>query len=133
MHSLLLKRVVDVPEAWFAALLFVFKLLTVVTAILLLIWYLMLPANHSNAQTGRDEAWYSASYDFAMVAHVVSFLYFLAAGVLVIGGLIQLFKYSRRPAIWSFAFALFALIVGIVLAVCVSEPNGYYEIFRSVA
>jgi hypothetical protein len=111
----------------------VFKLFALITAILLLIWYVILPANHSNAQTGLDEAWYSDSYDFAMVAFNVRFLFFLVAGVLVIGGLIQLFKYSRRSAIWSFAFALFALIVGIVLTVCVSEPNGYYGILRSVA
>ena len=132
MHSFSTKHV-GMPETWFAAFLFSFKLLTVSMAILLLIWYVMLPPNHSNAQTGFDEAWYLASDDFAMVAFSVSFLYFLAAGVLVIGGLIQLFKYSRRAAIWSIAFGVFALIVGIVLAVCVSPPDGYFGIFHSVA
>ena len=128
MHPILAKRI-EIPEPWFAAFLFAFELLTVSVAVLLLIWYVMLPPNHSNAQTGFDETWYMASDDFAMVAFGVSFLYFLAAGVLLIGGLIQLFKYSRRAAIWSIAFGVFALIVGIVLAACISSPNGYFEIF----
>ena len=132
MHQFLTKRI-EIPETWFAALLFPFKLLAVSVAILLLIWYVMLPQNHSNAQTGFDEAWYMASYDFAIVAFGMSVLYFLSAGVLVIGGLIQLFKYSRRAAIWSIAFGVFALIVGIFLIVCVSLPNGSIEISQSVA
>jgi hypothetical protein len=131
MHPVLTKRF-QVPEVWFSAFLFSFKLFTVGVAVLLLTWYVILPSNHSNAQTGFDHAWYFASDDFAMVAFGMSPLYFLAAAILVIGGLIQLFKYSRRAALWSIAFGVFALIVGIFLAAWVSSPEGYYEIFRSV-
>jgi hypothetical protein len=129
---LLLTKGFKVPEVWFAALLFPFKLLTVGMTMLLLIWYIMLPPNHSNAQTGFDHAWYSACEDFTIVAFGMSFLFYLAAIALMIGGLIQLFKYSRQAALLSFAFGVFALIVGIFITVGVSSPEGYFEIFRSV-
>jgi hypothetical protein len=122
----------QIPEVWFSAFLFSFKLFAVVVAALLLIWHVMLPPNNSNAQTGLDQAWFSASHDFAMVASGVSLLYFLAAGILVIGGLVQLFKYSRRAAIWSIAFGVLAFIIGLFLAFCVSDPDGYFSMFRRV-
>ena len=109
------------------------KLFAVVVAALLLIWHVMPPPNNSNAQTGLDYGWYLASYDFAMVAFGLSPLCFLAAGVLVIGGLIQLFKHSRRAAVWNIAFGIFAFIIGFLMASCVLLPNGSYEVLRRVA
>jgi hypothetical protein len=127
MQPLLLNRV-RIPHGWFDAFLFVFKLFTVCVTILLLIWYMELPPNHSSRQAGIDERWYSASYDFATVASKASFLYYLAAGVLVVGGLIQLFKYSRRAAIWSIMFGILALLIGMFLAHSVTWPTGYYDL-----
>lgn len=130
LHTLLHRRI-EIPERWFAAFLFAFKLPAVSGAFLLLLWYVFLPSNNSSAQTGIDWRWYFATNDFANVATSVSLLYFLAAGVLVIGSLIQLCKHSYRAAAWSISFGIFALTVGIVLAVCISSANGYYEIFGS--
>jgi len=130
MHLTLTKRI-EVPENWFAAFLFPFKLFTVGAAIGLLVWYVSLPPDRTSAKTGIDMAWTLALDDYYLVASTVSLLYLLAACVLVIGGLIQLFKYSRRAALWSIAFGVFAFIIGIVLMECVSPPHGH-EILQSV-
>jgi hypothetical protein len=131
MHPLFNKRI-EIPGVWVSAFLFPFKLLAIGGALLLFIWYLLLPPNHTKPWSGIDMVWYNASNDFFVMACSVSLLYFLVFGVLLIGGVVQQFKCSQRAAIWSFAFAIFALIVGIVLA-CVSPPNGYIEIFRRAA
>jgi len=133
MHSLLVRRI-EMAEAWLRAFLFAFKLLTVFVGVWLLIWYALLPSNHTDYQTGTiDEAWYFAAFDFAMVAYSLSLLYFLAAVVLVIGGLIQFFEYSRRAAIWNIAFGGVALVIGIILMLFVPFPSRTIEILRSVA
>jgi len=132
MHSLLTKRF-EIPETWVAAFLLPFKLFTVSMAVWLIIWYMMLPPNHTSAQTGIDEAFFSATSDFSIIARSMCLLYFLATCVLVIGGLVQLFKYSRRAGLWSIAFGAFAFTIGIILAVvCDSLPDGY-EFLRNVA
>jgi hypothetical protein len=132
MRPILLKRVFEVPEAWFAAFLFPFKLFTVCASVWLLTWYLMLPAN--NTSGGRiDEAFFMATDDFRIIAFTVSSLYFLSACVLVVGGCVQIFKYSRNAALWSFAFGILAFVIGSVLVgVCNSLPSKY-EYLRSVA
>jgi len=112
---------IEIPEAWIAAFLFPFKLFSVGAVVWLLIWYLMLPS----MQPGVEGAWIYAYSDLRMVAFFVTFLYFLAAGVQVIVGLVQLFKYSRKAAIWSIAFGVFALIIGIFLAICISASTEY--------
>jgi hypothetical protein len=129
MHPFLTKRL-EIPKVWFTAFLFPFKAFTVGATLLLFIWHATLPPNQSNAQTGFDYAWYYAADDFALVASGMSIFYFLAAGVLVIGGLIQLLKYSRRAALWSIAFGIFAFIIGIYLAAFISFPEGNYGIMR---
>lgn len=98
---------------------FAFKVICVLLAPALLVCNLAQPSNH-------------APNDFALLASGLSGLYFLTAGVLLVGGLFQLARHSRRPAIWNIAFGTFALIAGIVF-VCVSEPNVDHEILRSAA
>jgi hypothetical protein len=120
------------PRRWLAAFLFAFKLLTLSGGFLFLSWYLLLPPNQSVGQTRVDMKWCLASEDFATVAANVSIMYFLASGLLIVGGVIQLFKCSRREAAWSLAFGIFALVVGIILA-CVSYPYGHYQILRAAA
>ena len=88
MRAILLKRVFEVPEAWFAAFLFPFKLFTVCASGWLLTWYLMLPVN--NTSGGRiDEAFFMATDDFRAIAFTASFLYFISTCVLVVGGCVQ--------------------------------------------
>ena len=119
----------EVPAVWFAAFLFPFKLFTVCATTWLLILYVMLPPNHPNPQTGFNEAWHLASNHFYFDyfdAFFLSIYCFLAAGVQVIGGLIQLVDYSRKSAFWSIAFGIIALIFGIFLTVCVPEPGGIH-------
>jgi len=127
----LLTRRIEIPAAWLAAFMFGFKLISVLLAIVMLIWYLALPSNGASAPTGPDALRPFSANDFAATALGLSGLYFLAAGVLVVGGLIQGFEYSRRAGLRSIAFGVFALIAGIVL-VCVSEPSGQLETFRFV-
>jgi len=132
MRAILLKRVFEVPEAWFAGFLFPFKLFTVCASIWLLTWYLMLPAN--NTSGGRiDEAFFMAIEDFRIIAFTVSSLYFLAACVLVVGGCVQIFKYSRKAALLSIAFGILAFVIGRVLVgVCHSLPSKY-DYLRSLS
>ena len=132
MSSILIKRVFEVPEAWFSAFLFPFKLFTVFAALGPLIWYLMLPPNTTGGGP-IDEAYFTAVNDFRAIAMFVGLLYFLSALALVIGGLVQLFKYSRQAALWSIGFGILAFVIGRVLVgVCLSLPNKY-EYLRSVA
>jgi hypothetical protein len=132
MHQFFSKHI-EMRERWFAACLFPFKLLTVSTVVLLLIWYVLLPQDHSNAYTGIDWRWYWASYDFFIMAQFARLFFYLAAAVLTGGGMIQLVRHSFHAATWSIAFGFFALVVGIVLAVFVSPPNGFIEVLRSAA
>jgi hypothetical protein len=131
MHAICSKRTQS-PEEWLRAGLFGVKLVTFLGAVSLLIWRMTLPPNRSHAQSGFDHASYFASQDFFLVAFSLSALCLLAAALLAVGGLLQFWKFSRQAAVWNLAFGAFALIVGIVL-LCISAPNGYYEILRPVA
>jgi hypothetical protein len=125
MRSILLKRIFEIPKAWFSAFLFPFKLFTVFAAVGLLIWYLMLPIN-TKSGSKIDEAYFMATDDFRNVAFSVGVLYFLSSCALVVGGCVQLFKYSRRAALWSIAFGILAFVICIVLErVCHSLPSKY--------
>src|SRR5271170_3839561 len=102
MHLSLTKRI-EVPENWFAGILFPFKLLPVCTAFLLFIWYLSLPVDTTGA--GRVDLVFSmAAADYHFAAASVSILDFLSAFVLLVGGFIQFFKFSRYVAFSSIAF-----------------------------
>ena len=122
MHSLKTKRF-EVPENWFGALMFAFKLPTVILPVWLLVWYACLPQFHwqSNSHYYADMV-SAATDDFVAMAFQLSDVLFLLATALIIGGLIQLFRYSIRSGGWSLGFGVFALIVGVVLA-CASSPD----------
>jgi hypothetical protein len=116
MHSLLTKRF-EMPETWFDALMFAFKLPAVILPVGLLVWYVFLPPLHSlSSITYYDELINSPTDDFISVAFQLSGVFFLSALALIVGGLVQLFRYSRWSAGWSLSFGIFALVVGIVLA-----------------
>jgi hypothetical protein len=67
--------------------------------------------------------WYAAASDFALVGHYVILFYFLAAAVLWVGGLIQIFTYARTSGFWSMAFGIFAFAAGMALVIYVSQVN----------
>ncbi|HSY17205.1 MAG TPA: hypothetical protein VK815_02685 [Candidatus Acidoferrales bacterium] len=121
MHSLLAKRI-EVPENWFDALMFAFKLPTVILPVWLLVWYAFLPAFHTQATDSYGGLMDSATDDFVAVAFQLSAVLLLAAAALIVGGLIQLFRYSSRSAGWSLGFGVFALVIGIALT-CASSPE----------
>ncbi len=110
-----------IPETWVAAFLFPFKLHCVVGVVWLFAWYLMLPAGQAAVRSSRGDLWYAAASDFALVGHYVILFYFLAALVLWVGGLIQIFTYARTSGFWSMGFGIFAFAAGMALALYVSQ------------
>jgi len=122
MHTFRIKRL-EFPENWLIVILFPFKLLTVGVTVGLLVWYLLLPSKQLEV-VGMP----TTNSDFAFVAFHMGFLYILAACVQAIGGFVQLlFVNSRRAAIWSIAFGVLALIIGILLTVRFSDFMDYLE------
>ena len=99
---------------WFAAVLFGFKLFAVATVIVAVVWRMTLPAYHLTAK-GDVDPWFSAAEDFVIAGSAMSALCFIAGSVVVIGGLIQLLKHSRRAGAWSIMFGGLALAIGIFL------------------
>jgi phosphoglycerol transferase MdoB-like AlkP superfamily enzyme len=106
---------------WFTASLFPFKIYTVLVAVILAFWHIGLPAYPW--RTGFDEARgvahnYAAETaysDFGYIANYAVFGYFLCAGVLIIGGIVQIFTSSRRAAFISIAFGIAAVVIGRLL------------------
>jgi hypothetical protein len=96
-------------ERWFAALLFAFKLFAVAMIIVPIVWRMTLPAK-------EQPAWYPAAEDFSYAIHITSPLCLVAATIVLIGGIIQLVRCSRRAGIWSIAFGGLALAIGIFMA-----------------
>jgi hypothetical protein len=96
-------------RVWLAASLFPLKIYTVVAALWLIVWHAGLPAN-------KSYSWYNAVSDFSFFADCVRQGYFLVAFALVLGGLIQWFKCSRKAALWSMAFGVAAFVIGVILS-----------------
>jgi len=115
-------------ERWFAALLFGFKLFAAAMIIVPIVWYMTLPQHHSSRWVDFDGMWYSAAEDFSYAANITGCLCLLASGVIVIGGLIQLLKYSRRGGAWSIVFGGIAMVAGIFLVFHLSTSS--LDIFR---
>ena len=116
---------IEIPETWIPAFFFFFKLFTLITSAWLLVWYAVLRTDQSSWQTNYLE-------DYWFVASNLSFLFFLSAGLLVIGGLIQLWKRSGRSAWWNIGFGIFAIIIGIVLFVGVPPPDHMVEMLSAM-
>jgi hypothetical protein len=130
MQSLPNKRW-KIPETWVAAFLFPFKLHCVIGVVWLGAWYWMLPAAHWGVRSSRGDLWYAAASDFALVGHYVIIFYFLAAAVLWVGGLIQLFAYARTAGFWSMGFGIFAFAAGMALVIYVAQVNDGLRQYRS--
>ena len=93
-----------------------FKLPVVILPVWLLVWYVFLPPFQSQPNTDYYASLLSSpADDFAAVAFQLGVMLFLPAGVLVVGGLIQLFCHSIRSAGWSLGFGIFALVISIAL------------------
>lgn len=117
------------PERWFTAILFAFKLFATAMIIVPIIWHMTLPQHHSSSWGDFDQNWYWAVHDFAIAANVMGGLCLLVAVVIVIGGLIQLLRYSPRRGAWSIAFGGIALAAGIFLAFYFSQAS--FDLFQS--
>jgi Ca2+/Na+ antiporter len=78
------------------------------------VWRILLPAHHWPRE-GFD-SWFSAAEDFGVAGAVMGSLCFIAGVIVIVGGLIQLLKHSRRAGMWSITFGGVALIIGIFLA-----------------
>ena len=108
-------------RTWFRASLFPFKLYTVAVVIGLFYWYGSLPAKPIRRGfevalgMRRDYAAELAYSDFGYMTTWAVYGYFVCAGVLIIGGLVQAFTSSRRTAIFSFAFGIAAAVIGWLL------------------
>lgn len=104
---------------WITAILFPFKLYTVIAGVWLLIWQATLPPNRMQSWKeplfNIDFTWAIAAGEFTYVAHNVVVGYFASAAILLIGGLIQRAQCQRRAAVVSVAFGIAALIIGLLL------------------
>jgi hypothetical protein len=60
--------------------------------------------------------------DFAYIAYFARLGYFLCATVLIVGGVTQFYKVSRKAGIFSLIFGLVALFIGLLLAFFVHRP-----------
>jgi hypothetical protein len=106
---------------WFSVSLFPFKIYTALVVVVLVLWHISLPAYPW--RTGADEAIVNlhnmaaeTEYsDFGYIATYAVFGYFVCAGVLIIGGLIQVFTSSLRGALFSIAFGIAAGVIGKLL------------------
>lgn len=123
-------KYVEIPETWTAAFFFFFKLFTAIMAVWLLVWHWVLPTDQT-WRTAHD-AWASAQSDYWFVAHQISLLYFVSAFLLVMGGLIQLWKRSGLSAWWNIGFGIIAVIIGIVLFVGVPPPDQMVEMLSAM-
>lgn len=108
-------------RTWFRASLFPFKLYTVAVLLVLFYWYSSLPPKpirrgyEEALGMQHDTAAELAYGDFGCMATWAVYGYFICAGVLIVGGLVQVFTSSRRAAIFSIAFRLAAAIIGWLL------------------
>jgi len=100
-----MRAVYKYESTWLAGLLFPFKIYVVLAFVGVLIWHALLPDEYSDAGL-------TASRIFDTAKDFVALAYFLSMAVLIGGGLIQIIRSSARAAVWSFGFALAALIIG---------------------
>ena len=101
-------------RTWPAALLFPFKLYTVIAGFCMLIWHSRLPSAEAVDYDAASKAWW-ATWDFATVAEYVVVGYFLTSLVLVIGGAVQVLKRPRPSAFFTLAFGIAAFVIGLLL------------------
>ena len=97
-------------QIWLRASLFPFKIYTAAAVLPLIIWHERLPPSQS---PGFDDyAWMRAVTDLSIAASDIRLGYFLAALILVIGGLAQWSKWSEKTAFLNLAFGIGALAIG---------------------
>jgi hypothetical protein len=101
-----------VPAEWLDAALFAVKLPVAGVTVWLLAWMLMDGGVYSPTM---DSNWMYLPNDSVLMANYWGGICLCAAIALFFGGLYQFFKHSRSAGAWSLGFALFALIIGVVL------------------
>ena len=104
-------------RVWVMASMSLLRLYTVSAVSWLIIWHTILlhsvppykPFHPDIIAAGR---WVEAFYHFRTVAGVIRCGYFLAAFILVVGGLVLWLRHFHKSATWSFIFGLGALGIG---------------------
>ena len=108
-------------QEWFKVSLFPFKIYTVLVVVILVLWHISLPPYpwrrgfEEAMGIAHDFAAENAYSDFGYIATYAVDGYFVCAGVLIIGGIVQIFTSSRRAAIITIAFGIAAVIIGRLL------------------
>jgi len=111
-------------RTWLAASLLPVKIYTVVAVLCLIVWHAFLPANDWSRSTGFDWAWFNAINEFNFIARYIWQGYLLAAFILMLGGLVQLFKCSRKAGLVTIFFGIAAFIIPFVAMSFLCEiPN----------
>jgi hypothetical protein len=118
---------------WLAASLFPLKIYTVFVGIILFCWHANLPPDQTYSQLPFigsrshppeiDQVWFQATTDFAYATHFARFGYFFCAVVLIIKGVIQLYKDSRKTGVFSIIFGLAASLIGLLLTSYAHPPS----------
>ena len=101
-------------ERNFAALLFAFKLFAGAMIMVPIIWQRTLPTENSFSWRDFDLVSFWDHLTFLSQASELNGLCLIAAGVVLIGGLIQLLKHSRRAGWWSISCGVLLLALGII-------------------
>lgn len=114
------------------ASLFPLKIFIVLAVVCLIGWHMQL--SRVNPKSWGDitiSPQVNPAWDFCIIAGWAALAYVMSAIALTIGGLVQAFFSTRRAAIWSLAFAITALIIGIWLKGYGKEAQDiYYSIVK---
>jgi hypothetical protein len=102
-------------RTWLAASLFPFKIYTVAVVIVLYYWYMCLPPKPTLKTLDYHSAAVMAYSDFGYMATYAVYGYFICAGILIVGGLVQMFTSSRRASVASIVFGVAAVVIGWLL------------------
>jgi hypothetical protein len=111
----------SLPQQYFAALLLAFKLFAAAMIVLCVIWEIKLPSEPPTKSNDFDLVWLPAQVDYYAAASLMNHLCLIAAGVILVGGLFQLLKHSRRAGKWSISFGCLILTIGLIYASHISS------------
>jgi hypothetical protein len=119
---------------WLAASLFPLKIYTLFVGVILFCWHANLPPNQtdfhriSRTPIGFDEAWFQSATDFAYLSNFARLGYFFCAIALIIGGIIQFNKVSRKSGVLSTIFGLVALLIALLLTSYARPPSSVIQV-----
>jgi hypothetical protein len=113
-------------ERYFAALLLAFKLFASAMIILAVIWEITLLPQWSDAGL----FYVSTHGDFCFAAASMNNLCLIAAVIILIGGLFQMAKHSRRVGLWSVSFACLVLTFVLFYTSHISSMSSHHDVLN---